>query len=146
MRDDLERFKSAQERGVYARALDEVRHGAKRNHWMWFVFPQMKGLGMSPASEYYGIESIIEAKAYLKDAVLGERLREICAALLEQPESDPEKIFGYPDGLKLRSSITLFDLVSPNDVFVSVLDRFYGAERDAATISIINSQDAQKGE
>lgn len=140
---ELDRFRSAQNKGAYELALDEVRHGEKRSHWMWFIFPQIKGLGSSPTAEYYGIENLCEAKAFLEDPVLGGRLRGICAALLEQAESDPEKIFGFPDYMKLRSSMTLFDLVSPNDVFANVLDRFYGGERDHATISIINSQNVQ---
>lgn len=137
---NLDRFKSAQDGGIYEEALKEARNGEKRNHWMWFIFPQMKGLGTSRSAELYGIENPGEAKAYLEDPVLGARLREICAALLEQPQSDPEIIFGFPDYLKLRSSMTLFDLVSPKDVFADILDKFYHGESDQSTLSIINSQ------
>lgn len=136
---NLDRFTSAQEGGVYEQALGEVLNGCKRTHWMWFIFPQLKGLGSSMAADYYGIKNLDEARAYLEDALLGERLRGICAALLEQPESDPERIFGFPDYLKLRSSMTLFDIVSPNDVFAKVLDRFYQGERDGVTLSILDS-------
>lgn len=121
----LERFKEAQAGGVYEQALSEIRSGHKKSHWMWFIFPQIKGLGFSPTARFFEIKSLAEAQAYLDDSLLGSRLREISSALLEQGNSDPYKIFGYPDDMKLHSSMTLFDHVSQNDIFAKILDKFY---------------------
>lgn len=135
----LKRFREAQDRGVYERALAEVRAGSKRSHWMWFIFPQIDGLGFSPTTEFYAIKSVDEARAYLADEVLGTRLREICQALLDLEDSDPGEIFGYPDDLKLKSSLTLFDYVSPGDLFATLLDKFYGGDRDKRSLELIGS-------
>jgi uncharacterized protein (DUF1810 family) len=109
----LSRFIEAQRNGVYEQALAEIRNGRKLSHWMWFIFPQMEGLGFSETACYYGIRGLGEAKEYLADATLGPRLREICAALFKLDTDDSQRVFGSPDDLKLRSSMTLFALVAP---------------------------------
>ena len=131
----LERFVKEQAY-CYEEALNEVRNGRKESHWIWFVFPQLKGLGSSSASEYFGISGREEAAAYLADPVLGARLLEITQALLAQPERDPEKIFGFPDVLKVRSCMTLFESVcmERDSVFSRVLDEFYQGVRDTWTL------------
>ena len=136
---DLDRFVTAQERR-YAFALQEIRDGRKQGHWMWYIFPQMKGLGYSEKSQYYGIESAEEAKAYLAHPVLGKRLQEISIALLGLPTSDPQTVFGYTDSLKLRSSMTLFYQVSHFIVSERVLKKFFGGELDQKTISILEGK------
>ena len=133
---NLTRFHDAQERS-YAFALTEIKAGYKRSHWMWYIFPQIKGLGQSPTSQYYGITSIEEAKAYLEDEILGTRLREICDALLQHTDKSARDIFGGTDAMKLKSSMTLFDKVSPNDVFGKVLDAFFFGARDARTLGMV---------
>jgi uncharacterized protein (DUF1810 family) len=119
---DLGRFVSAQA-GVYDQALAELRAGRKRTHWMWFVFPQIAGLGSSPTAQRYAIASLQEARAYLADPVLGPRLVECATALLEVEGRTAEQILGYPDDLKLRSSMTLF------------LDRYYDGKPDPQTLN-----------
>ena len=121
---DLERFVDAQNM-VYDIALQEIKNGHKRGHWIWFVFPQIKGLGHSYNSEYYGISGTIEAKAYLEHPLLGTRLREISQAMLDCGNPSADDILGFPDVLKVRSCMTLFDMVSPNDIFKQVLDKYY---------------------
>lgn len=134
---NLQRFKDTQSKGVYDQAMSELAEGRKRSHWIWFVFPQLEGLGFSPTAEYYAIKSIGEARAYLADNTLGPRLREACKILLDLSESDPHAILGSPDDLKLCSSMTLFDHISPNDVFDSVLDKYYAGKRDSRSLEII---------
>jgi uncharacterized protein (DUF1810 family) len=132
----LGRFVDAQEDGsIYARALGELRAGRKRSHWIWFVFPQIAGLGSSPMSEAYAIGSLAEARAYLADPRLGPRLRECCEALLAADAGQSAAmILGGIDALKLRSSMTLFARAAPEDpLFAAVLDRFYGGEPDDET-------------
>ena len=129
---DLERFIEAQKYD-YDGALREIKNGLKQGHWIWYVFPQIKGLGHSYNSEFYGISSKEEAKAYLEHPVLGVRLREITQALLDCSRT-ADDIFGYPDVLKVRSCMTLFDLVSPNDIFNDVLYKFYEGQRCDKTI------------
>jgi uncharacterized protein (DUF1810 family) len=132
---DLERFVQAQD-GVYEQALRELRDGAKRGHWMWFVFPQVAGLGSSPTAQRYAISGLDEAHAYLAHPVLGPRLVECAQALLELGERDPVRVLGSVDALKLRSSMTLFEAAAPDErVFGEVLERFYDGERDTATTS-----------
>ena len=133
---DLSRFENAH-RKDYAKALREIKNGRKTSHWMWYIFPQIKGLGQSPTSQYYGITSIEEAKAYLEDEILGTRLREICDALLQHTDKSARDIFGGTDAMKLKSSMTLFDKVSPNDVFGKVLDAFFFGARDARTLGMV---------
>jgi uncharacterized protein (DUF1810 family) len=133
---DLARFVEAQD-GVYDEALAELRRGRKRSHWMWFVFPQMAGLGFSSMSQRYAIRSLDEARAYLAHSVLGPRLRECCAVLLELQNRSAHEIFGSPDDLKLQSSATLFELVAePDNVFSRVLDRCYAGRRDERTLQL----------
>jgi uncharacterized protein (DUF1810 family) len=137
---DLQRFKDAQSND-YEQALQEVKSGRKRTHWMWYIFPQIHGLGMTPISDYYSIRSLREAKDYLKDPVLGARLVEISKALLELNTSDPHAVFGSPDDLKLRSCMTLFERADPqNPVFGDVLDKYYRGERDQRTLEILDEE------
>lgn len=133
---NLERFEQAQAYS-YEAALREVSNGRKRSHWIWYIFPQVKGLGHSGNSQYYGLSGREEAAAYLRHPVLGSRLRRICEALLELETSDPEVVFGGIDAVKLRSSMTIFDLVSPGDVFARVLDKYFGGERDRRTLRLV---------
>lgn len=134
---NLERFVTAQEY-CYERALDEVRQGRKETHWMWFVFPQIIGLGSSDTSIYYSIVDIGEAKLYLNHKVLGPRLVEITKELLALETDDPVEVFGEVDALKLNSCMTLFDYVSDgNNVFYDVIDKFYDGEKDEKTLQLI---------
>ena len=121
---NLERFLEAQETD-YSMALREMKEGQKRGHWIWYIFPQIKGLGHSYNSEFYGISGTKEAKAYLEHPLLGARLREISQAMLDCGNPSADDILGFPDVLKVRSCMTLFDMVSPNDIFKQVLDKYY---------------------
>ena len=136
---DLERFVTAQER-TYERALQEIRKGCKQGHWMWYIFPQIKGLGHSEKSQYYAIQSPEEAKAYLEHPVLGKRLQEISIVLLGLPTSDAQEVFGQTDSLKLCSCMTLFYQVSHFMVFGRVLKKFYCGELDPKTLSILEGE------
>ena len=139
-RFDLNRFVQAQEE-IYPRALAEIKLGQKRSHWMWFIFPQIDGLGYSSTAKFYAIKSKDEAKAYLDHPLLGKRLIECVEALLEIEGKSAAEIFGYPDDLKLRSSLTLFANVSPADsVFSRVLDRYFGGEPDQRTLELLQQQ------
>lgn len=139
--NDLSRFVNAQTT-TYDQALEEIRSGKKRSHWIWYIFPQLKGLGMSQTSEFYGIEDLEEAKAYLSDPVLGQRLKEITTALAELPEYDPEKVLGYPDNLKVRSCMTLFHAADPDEkLFQLILDKYFDGQKDPKTIEMLNSKD-----
>lgn len=133
---DLDRFIKAQDSGwaTYSGALSEIKEGHKRGHWIWYVFPQIKGLGYSYNSEFYGISSKHEAKAYLEHPELGKRLREITRALLDCSNPSAFNILGFPDVLKVQSCMTLFDLVSPNDIFNEVLEKYYEGKRCDKTI------------
>ncbi len=132
---DLQRFVAAQDAGgTYRRATAELRNGRKESHWMWFIFPQIAGLGYSPASRTYAISSLEEARAYLAHPVLGTRLIECAAILAGGPDRTAEQIFGEVDALKLRSSMTLFMHAGDGEpVFRQILDRYFGGESDAAT-------------
>ncbi len=130
---DLARFVSAQQ-AVHEQALQEIRAGRKRTHWMWFVFPQLRGLGSSPMAHRYGISGLDEARAYVAHPLLGPRLRECCGAVLEAV-ADPMSLFGTPDHLKLKSSATLFALAAtPPSVFGRVIQEKFGGVPDAATL------------
>jgi uncharacterized protein (DUF1810 family) len=132
----LQRFVDAQEdAAIYARALEELRRGRKRSHWIWFVFPQIAGLGQSPMSRAYAVRSLDEARAYLEHPVLGPRLRECCEALLAaDPKASADSILGGIDAIKVRSSITLFARADPSDqLFKAVLTRYYAGEPDPET-------------
>lgn len=137
---DLERFKRAQEHD-YGQALAELRTGRKRGHWIWYVFPQIDGLGHSFTARLYAISGLAEAQAYLADAVLGARLLECANALLALPTSDPSTVFRYPDDLKVRSSMTLFETAGAGDErwapFAAVLDKFYDGMRDQRTLDLL---------
>jgi uncharacterized protein (DUF1810 family) len=132
---DLARFVAAQDRdGTFEQAMSELRAGRKSSHWMWFVFPQVKGLGHSPMSRAYAISGLAEAKAYLEHPVLGPRLRQAAELVLAVADRSAEQVFGGIDAQKLRSSTTLFLRASPDDdVFRQVLDRFFGGAADPAT-------------
>lgn len=137
----LERFIDAQNDkayGSYECALREIKNGEKRTHWIWYIFPQLKGLGHSRNSEFYGIDDIHEAKLYLEHPVLGSRLKEITQALLNLNTNDPFKVMGSPDDMKLKSCMTLFAQVSESDsVFHKVLDKFFNGERDEKTLDFL---------
>ena len=133
----LDRFLQAQE-PVWARVLAELRTGKKRTHWMWFVFPQFKGLGHSDMATRYAIQSFAEAQAYLAHPVLGGRLLECCQILLELETSSALDVFGTPDDLKLHSSITLFGKASPEiSVFEALLQKYFGGLPDTRTVELI---------
>ncbi|MDQ3456698.1 MAG: DUF1810 domain-containing protein [Actinomycetota bacterium] len=133
----LARFVEAQDKhGTYDAALRELQAGHKRGHWMWFVFPQLAGLGHSAMARHYAISGTAEARAYLGHAVLGARLRECVAALLALPGGDPVAVLGSIDAMKLRSSMTLFTLTDPDQpAFRAVLDKFFGGRLDSETTS-----------
>ncbi|UFS70203.1 DUF1810 domain-containing protein [Geomonas sp. RF6] len=137
----LQRFVSAQD-GIYSRALAELKNGQKRSHWMWFIFPQINGLGRSSMAIQYAIKSLDEARAYLAHPVLGKRLRECAEAVLAVQGRSASAIMGYPDDMKLKSSMTLFEVVADesDSVFAKVLEKYYGNERDTATLAILERQ------
>ena len=136
---DLDRFVDAQKTHYY-RALEEIRSGRKRTHWMWFVFPQFAGLGTSATAEFYAIRSRAEAEAYLQHPVLGARLEECFKALLAVDGRSASEIFGYPDDVKLRSSATLFAFVAPpGSVFEQVIAKYFDGERDERTILLLQA-------
>ena len=134
---DLERFVEAQERHYenYERALAEIRNGRKVSHWIWYIFPQLRGLGRSPMSMRYGLEGLDEATRYLAHPILGPRLREITRALLEHRGCNVVEILGAVDALKVCSSMTLFDRVAPDDCFAEVLLHLYGNQRCRLTLA-----------
>ena len=135
---DLSRFLEAQKHS-YASALSEIRNGRKRSHWMWYIFPQIAGLGFSSTAQYYAIRDLSEARAYLEEPVLRSRLLEISSALLELPGDDATQILGWPDDLKLRSCMTLFLHADPSiPVFQQVLDKFYAGSEDERTVALLN--------
>ncbi len=137
---DLKRFVDAQA-GDYDRALAEIKAGRKRSHWIWYVFPQIDGLGFSSMSKRYAIKSVDEAKAYLAHPVLGPRLVEVCEAALTVEGKSAHEIFGSPDDLKLKSCATLFATVStPDSVFARLLDKYFRGERDGKTLQLIGSR------
>ena len=134
---NLQRFVDAQA-DVFEAALAEIRSGSKQSHWMWFVFPQLAGLGRSPTAQYFAIASVGEARAYLAHPLLSDRLRLCCEALLPwSGKQSAEAIFGTVDAIKLRSSLTLFDAVEPKTSFAELLDSFFAGERDSATLALL---------
>jgi uncharacterized protein (DUF1810 family) len=134
---DLERFVDAQ-RDVYAQALAEIRAGRKRTHWMWFIFPQIAGLGSSATSQHYAIHDRAEAQAYLEHAILGPRLLECAQALMDLDAGSASDVFGYPDDMKLKSSMTLFSEVSGRgSVFAQLLDKYFDGESDERTVKLL---------
>lgn len=135
---DIKRFVDAQS-DVYPIALRELQEGKKRSHWMWYIFPQLKGLGHSYNSKFYGISGPEESLEYLEDPILGQRLREVSNTILNLATCDAVEVFGGIDSCKLNSSMTLFDFVSPNDIFARVLDKYFNGQRDNRTINVIQS-------
>jgi uncharacterized protein (DUF1810 family) len=135
--NELSRFHEAQTT-MYAQALKEIENEKKQSHWMWFIFPQLRGLGRSVDADYYGISDISEAQDYLQDKVLGKRLEEISNALLACTENDIAKIFGRTDAMKLKSSMTLFSIAkSSNPVFKKVLTKFFNGETCPLTTKLV---------
>jgi len=137
---NLRRFLEAQE-SVYSTVLAELRGGQKRSHWMWYIFPQIDGLGYSSTSQYYAIKSEEEARQYLKHPVLGARLLECAETVLDVDGRSASEIFGPPDDLKLRSSMTLFAQVSdPDSVFARVIDKYFHGKRDDKTLALLKQR------
>lgn len=140
MDNNLERFLIAQQT-YYQTALQEIKSGKKRSHWMWFIFPQIAGLGYSETARYYAIKDMGEAKAYMEDYTLSSNLIEISQALLDVDSDDATAVMGWPDNLKLKSSMTLFALAKPEcEVFQKVLDKFFHGKRDQKTIEILQDK------
>lgn len=138
MEQDLNRYIKAQENS-YEEALSEIKSGRKRSHWMWYIFPQYKGLGFSETSKYYSIKDLDEARRYLKHPILGERLKLITNELLALNENNANKVFGSPDDLKLKSSMTLFAAIdtSEENIFNAVLDKYFNGQTDNKTLTLI---------
>jgi uncharacterized protein (DUF1810 family) len=135
---NLQRFVDAQQ-SDYSIALSEIKNGKKRSHWMWYIFPQIFGLGSSETSRFYAIKSIDEAEEFLRHRLLGKRLIEICNALAQLATNDAHAVFGSPDDLKLQSSMTLFSILPETDpVFDAVLEKFFKGKKDKKTIDIIS--------
>ncbi|MDR6790184.1 uncharacterized protein (DUF1810 family) [Sphingomonas sp. BE138] len=137
--NSLDRFVEAQTLS-YKTALAEIRRGAKRSHWMWYVFPQFAGLGRSSTAQHFAVRSLEEARAYLDHAVLGPRYLECVAALQDLATSNAEAVFGDIDATKLRSSLTLFEAARPNALIAAALDRWFGGERDPLTLRLIGDE------
>lgn len=137
--NSLDRFISVQNY-VYEEALTEIKQGEKKSHWMWFIFPQIIGLGESDNAIYYSIVNIEEATKFLSHEVLGKRLREITSELLKLKTNDPEEIFGEIDAMKLKSSMTLFDCVEENSIFDEVLKKYFNGQRDELTLEKLDKQ------
>ena len=135
----LDRFIEAQDR-IWPAPLDEIRAGRKITHWMWFVWPQLRGLGRSETALHYGIRDLDEARAYLADPVLGPRLKEISEAILLHEEKDAAAVLGPVDAMKLRSSATLFEAAGGDDVFSRLLDAFFAGQRCEATLNMIGGK------
>ncbi|RYD52639.1 MAG: DUF1810 domain-containing protein [Sphingobacteriales bacterium] len=134
---NLDRFVTAQQ-SSYAQALAEIEAGRKRTHWMWFVFPQLKGLGYSSTAQFYGLSGIAEAEAYLAHPVLGPRLVQIATAALQHPEKTPLELFGSPDNLKFQSCMTLFACLPQTDpLFRKALETFFSGTEDAGTLRLL---------
>lgn len=139
----IERFLDAQNATYagYDQALEEVRNGCKVWHWIWYVFPQMRGLGHSERANYYGIADRGEAEEYLLNFTLNDRIHEVSEALLQHQNKSAVSIFGALDAMKVQSSMTLFDAISPDDVFSKVLDQFYGGVRDKRTLELLGEDE-----
>jgi uncharacterized protein (DUF1810 family) len=138
--NNLQRFIDAQT-GSYQQALSEIRSGRKRSHWMWFIFPQLQGLGYSETARYYAIRNIEEARLYLQHPILGQRLIEISKALLQLEGKTANQILVSPDDLKLKSCMTLFGLLENADpVYQAVLDKYFNGSKDHKTLQILNKQ------
>lgn len=144
MEQGLDRFLKAQ-KAFYKEALEEIHQGQKQSHWMWFIFPQIVGLGRSEIAQYYSIKNLQEAKDFLNDKLLGANLREISEALLKVESNDAEEVMGWPDDMKLKSSMTLFlEADSECEVFQKVLDKFFDGNNDQKTVEILEDQKRNK--
>lgn len=132
----LERFVKAQEES-YEIALNEIKSGHKRNHWMWYIFPQIKGLGYSSTAQYYALQNRKETENYLSHSILSKRLIEISEELLKLDSNNAREVFGYPDDMKLKSSMTLFYLIGGQEIFKKVLDKFFDGTIDERTVEIL---------
>lgn len=140
MQYDLSRFITAHQRD-YSTALSEIKRGRKTSHWMWYIFPQLKGLGRSGTSMHYGIEDLNEAAAFLDDPCLGANLREITQALLDLGQDNPSLVFGHPDDMKLRSCMTLFACAAPGEsLFLDVLEQYFGGNMDRRTLRMLDME------
>ena len=135
---DLERFLTAQQRN-YETALAELKRGQKDSHWMWYIFPQLQGLGESATSQYYAIKNRQEAQDYLNHPLLGQRLITSAQTLLDLKNRTAHEVFGYPDDLKLESCMTLFAAISTHPVFADVLDKYYAGARDSRTLHLLEN-------
>lgn len=137
--DNLNKFLTAQE-NIYGQALSEIKSGRKTSHWMWYIFPQYKGLGLSSTSKFYAINSLEEAKEYLSHPVLGARLREITGELLKLENTYAKQIFGRPDDMKLKSSMTLFSAAdgTNDNIFNKVIDKYFEGHFDKKTVNLLN--------
>ena len=138
MSNSLQKFRNAHQRD-FAAALSEMKSGKKRSHWMWYIFPQMKGLGFSETAQFYSITGLGEARDFLNDDYLGKNLREISQTLLELQCNDPHQIFGSPDDLKLKSSMTLFAKASenPDNIFQKVIEKYFSGVEDRRTLALL---------
>jgi uncharacterized protein (DUF1810 family) len=139
---DLDRFVEAQA-GTYEAALAEIRAAAKRGHWMWYVFPQLSGLGRSEMARHFAIRSLAEARAYLKHPLLGARIAACVVALQDLGDATAESVFGNVDAMKLRSSLTLFEAAGADPLFAAAIDRWFGGRRDEATLRLLREGDAR---
>ena len=137
MNDNLERFKIKQ-RVFHEEALKELRNGRKETHWMWFIFPQILGLGHSFMAEYYSVKSVVEAIDYVNDSYLMNNYLELCHVLLELKTDDPMEVFGDIDAMKLKSSLTLFYIISEDEIIKQVLDKYFNGELDVKTLKLTN--------
>lgn len=138
-KDQLKKFLTAQE-SDYSVALAEIKSGRKRSHWMWYIFPQIEGLGYSETSKYYALSNLQEALQYLQHPILGKRLVEISSTLLNLPTSNATEVFGTPDDLKLRSSMTLFaEVPDTSPVFQKILEKYFKGKKDPRTIEKIKT-------
>lgn len=139
MENKLERFLEAQKYS-YELALQEIKNGRKESHWIWYIFPQIQGLGRSSNAEYYGIENLEEAKRYIENPILKQRLLEISTALLSVEGKQIEQILGCIDAVKVKSSMTLFQIVDPEEkVYMNILNKYYNGERDEKTLEILSN-------
>lgn len=135
----LSRFLTAQDNSYFT-ALNELRSGTKQSHWIWYVFPQLRGLGQSANADFYGLSGLEEARAYLTHPVLGPRLREAAEAMLEQGSHDASTVLGELDALKFKSCLTLFSLADPSEkIFAKALERFFNGEQDTRTLKLLNA-------
>lgn len=140
MQYDLSRYVIAHQQD-YQRALAEIQNGRKISHWMWYIFPQLRGLGRSSISQLYAIQNLEEAKAFLAHPYLGSHLVEISNALLSLKTNNPREVFGHPDDMKLKSSMTLFaHATKENQVFLAVLEKYYGGKQDSKTLMLLGKR------